>query len=103
MYALSQGDNPEFIGMLEEILLDMNASNYQVILAGDWNVYLDPDIDCMGYRDNYKTVMRERLIEFMSTWQQVDIWRIHKPDSERYTWRRINPLQQSRLDQILCS
>ena len=46
--------------MLEEILLDMNASNCQVILAGDFKVYLDPDIDCMGYRDkNYKPVMRE--------------------------------------------
>ena len=74
--------------MLAEISLDMTASNYQVILAGDWNMYLDPDIDCTGYRDKkYKTVMRERLIRFMNTWQLVDIRRIHKPDTKRYTWR----------------
>ena len=73
--------------MLEEILLDMNASTYEVILAGDWNICLDPDIDCTGYRDkNYKTVMRERLVQFMNTWQLVDIWRIHKPDTKKYTW-----------------
>ena len=74
MYAPSQGDGPVFISMLEEILLDMNASTYEVILAGDWNICLDPDIDCTGYRDkNYKTVMRERLVQFMNTWRLVDI------------------------------
>ena len=52
----------QFMKMLEERLLHVNASNCQVIPAGDWNVYLGPDIDCMGYR-NYKTVMCERLIE----------------------------------------
>ena len=31
--------------------------------------------------------------QFMKTRQLVGVWRIHKPDTKRYTWQRINPLQ----------
>lgn len=102
IYAPSHGDIPEFFDKIEELLLQNNYENSEIILGGDWNVFLDPDFDCCGYRQsNYKEHMRERLIAFMDKWHLTDIWRDHNPGKMRYTWRRPNPLQQSRIDFLL--
>lgn len=42
--------------------------------------------------------MREELHRLIETYDLLDIWRIHNPDSKKFTWRKVNPLVQSRLD-----
>ena len=36
-------------------------------------------------------------------WTSCDIWRVRNPNTKRYTWRRLNPLTQRRLDFFLIS
>ena len=42
---------------------------------------------------------KELLVEF----SLEDAWRIQHPKERKYTWKRLNPLQQSRIDFILIS
>lgn len=104
LYAPSHGDVPDFFDKIEEELIDIYTGSEIMIFGGDYNVFLDEDIDCMGYNQKkYKNNMRDRIFELMSKWQLIDIWREQHSDSHNYTWRRINPLQQSRLDYFLIS
>ena len=44
------------------------------------------------------------IIEHLGNVLQLnDIWRLLHPDIEQFTWRRLNPLSQSRIDYYLIS
>ena len=49
LYAPSHGDVPDFFDKIEEELIDIYTGSEIMIFGGDYNVFLDEDIDCMGY------------------------------------------------------
>lgn len=94
-------DNPAFYNSLKECISEIECPN--IILAGDWNLVLDPTRDYQNYRHNNNPRAQEAVEQMMSQLDLFDIWRELNPDCCRYTWRRTNPFQQSRLDFFLIS
>ena len=46
--ALINRDTPEFYSNIGEKLI--NFANNNVIIVGDWNLLLKPEIDCLNYK-----------------------------------------------------
>ena len=75
----------------------LNASDCKILLGGDFNVTLDPALDCLGGNPSLKESVKF-LEDIMMENDLVDIWRIRNPDNKKITWRQKNPLIQRRLD-----
>ena len=66
------------------------------ILAGDFNIHLSAlDVQNCRFR---VTQAAGALGQLLNDLNLVDIWRDRFPNKRRYTWRRVNPVQQSRID-----
>ena len=93
-----------FFQTLSELIYDegYNDFDYKIILGGDWNVTMDPDLDCSGgnpvLKDSVKCVE-----DIMLNYDLVDIWRIRNPNSKKFSWRQKSPIIQRRLDYWLIS
>ena len=94
-------DDPNFYNELKE-----KIKNYQIndiIAVGDWNIAMDPDLDCQNYVKINNPKAREALEDMSVDLGLADVWRENNPDLRRYTWRKPTPLKQSRLDFFLLS
>lgn len=94
-------DEPEFYGKIKDRLINLEAPN--IIMAGDFNLVLDPSRDYYNYKHVNNPRARQAVDEMTQELDLCDIWRELNPDCLRYTWRRHNPFQQSRLDFFLIS
>ena len=94
-------DEPDFYRQLYKVLADMNVHN--IIIAGDWNLVLDPSRDYQNYKHINNPKSKEVVEEIIEHLDLNDIWRELNPEARRFTWRRTNPFQQSRLDFFLIS
>ena len=87
-----------FLSKLSEELKDfVTDEDKSVVIGGDFNVILDPDLDGRGGNKKKKDSVRyveDMIIEH----DLVDIWRIGNPTDTRFTWRQKSPLIQRRLD-----
>ena len=64
---------------------------------------LDPTLDYCSYKHQNNVKAQEKVEEIIAGYCLVDIWRELNPQIQRFTWRRANPLQQSRPDFFLMS
>ena len=100
-------DNPkeqkQFITTLKEKLTSYQEGN--LIIAGDFNVCLNPTVDKSGGRNETPSDYAKLMISFMEEFDLIDIWRIRNPDTRRYTWRQRTKagVVHSRLDILLVS
>ena len=95
-------DDPHFYVTLNNKINQLKIPN--LIIAGDWNLVLDPVKDYDNYKKtDHNVKAREKVDELIEDYCLVDIWRELNPEMRRFTWRRVNPLQQSRLDFFLMS
>ena len=67
-----------------------NNLDKKLIIGGDFNL-------CLKSIDNSKNILkkskaRDDVIKMMETYNLLDIWRIHHPDTKRFSWRRNNPI-----------
>ena len=76
---------------------EQSASNCKILHGGDFNVTLDPALDCSGGNPSLKESVKF-LEDIMMENDLVDIWRIRNPDNKNFTWRQKNPIIQRRLD-----
>ena len=95
----NQSKKCEFLDCVREILSCYSSHN--IILVGDFNIRL-------GWQDSSNdrfTVTRasKKLNDILDEFILDDSWRIHHPGTRQYTWRRRNPLQQSRIDYVFVS
>ena len=95
-------DKPDFFVQVENVILDCGSTE-NLILAGDWNLVLNFDIDCFNYRRQNNVKASEKVTDLMYSYDLFDVWRQMNPETRRYTWRRSTPHQQSRLDFFLIS
>ena len=77
--------------------------NFYIKLNENWNLDLDPTIDYCNYKRTNNVKAQEKVEEIIADHCLVDIWRELNPQLQRFTWRRTNPFQQSRLDFFLIS
>ena len=93
-----------FFQTLSELIYDegYNDSDYKIILGEDWNVTMDPDLDCSGGNPVLKDSVKY-VEDIMLNYDLVDIWRIRNPNSKKFSWRQKSPIIQRRLDYWLIS
>lgn len=94
-------DDPDFYVNLNEKIKQFAPDN--IIMGGDWNLVLDFDLDYYNYKHNNNAKAQEKVEQIMIDLDLTDIWRDLNPELKRFTWRRNNPIQQSRLDFFLIS
>ena len=51
----------------------------------------------------YRARSRKKIIDFMNSYDLVDVYRTLHKDTIKYSWRRFNSIQRSRLDYFLVS
>ena len=102
IYGPSEGDKPEFFTKIFDLI--ENIGNRQILIAGDWNVILNPSLDAQNYRSfNNRPRSRKLILDKINDLNLNDIFREVYPDKKLYTWRRFHTIQQSRLDYFLIS
>ena len=93
------GPNPDSPSLFKKIIKHLKeVGNSDYIICGDFNLVLDPYIDCSNYKNINNPKSRELLLDYMETNDIIDPFRESNPQLKRYTWRRRNPLKQARLD-----
>ena len=78
-------DNREFY---EEVTNNVKDSENPIIIAGDFNMVLDPDIDCKDYININNHRARDQVLSLMIECNLIDSWRELNLEARRYTWRR---------------
>ena len=80
-----------------------------VILAGDINLVIDPDMDCKGYSHIWFPKKRKLINDWMANDTYIDTFRDLYPDKREYSWTPYTDDQvkkgkkQSRIDVIFTS
>ncbi len=95
-------DNPDFfkecINMIEQF------ENNSKIIAGDFNLVMDLDMDKKGGLPRTHFKSRDILKTYMEEVELVDIWREQNPDTRKYTWHKLKPSPIfCRLDMFIVS
>lgn len=108
IYAPNTEDQQlHFYGHLKNLMRNKLSTQDKIILAGDFNLICNPDLDRKGgvpleQSNNRKQILK--ILEDIKDYMEIhDIWRTKNPQSQRFTWRRSNPIVKSRLDYWLTS
>ena len=103
MYGPNE-DNPNFFKtvVLAETEKLQNSSDF-TILAGDWNLVLNQEIDTFGYKNENNQNARKVLQEGMEKLGFIDIFREFYPQKRRFSWRKFGCTKKARLDFFLIS
>ena len=97
IYAPTQDLEYEQLNFFTELLSDVEENiDKKIIIGGDLNLCLKPIDNSNDVLKNSKA--RVQINQMLETYDLIDIWHVHHPESRRYTWRRKNPITQSRLD-----
>ena len=94
-------DEPDFYVTLNNKIKQIAPDN--IIMGGDWNLVLNSELDYYNYKHHNNIKAQEQVEQMMINLDLTDKWRDLNPELRRYTWRRNNPTQQSRLDFFLVS
>ena len=93
-------DKPKFY---KEIRQKYNAfQNDKIIICGDWNLVINPDLDTNNYLHINNPRARQEVLNMIDEEDFVDIYRVLNGDKREFTWSRRNPVRkQARLDFFL--
>ena len=94
----SQQQKVLFLSNLHK-MIGSNCTN--AIVGEDFNIQLDEDKDKGPRRRGEAS--RSSLRCMLATLRLTDIWRLQHPQLQKYTWRRPDLAQQSRIDYIFVS
>ena len=95
-------DSPDFYS--EKVFKKINEWQPDFsILAGDFNIALDPSKDTKNYIHDNNPNAREALKAKIEQNNMFDIWRELHTDESTFTWHKFNENKQSRLDYFLVS
>ena len=96
-------DKPKFYKELRQKYTSLDNDN--IIMCGDWNFVLNPDIDSNNYLHiNNPRARQEVLDNMMEEDGLLDVYRVYNEEQREFTWSRRNPVRkQARLDYFLIS
>lgn len=69
----------------------------RMIIGGDFNVILDPDLDGFGGKPKLKESAKQ-IENVCLLHDSVDVWRVRNTEMKRFTRRQKTPIIQRRLD-----
>ena len=97
-------DDPAFYEyVMSKVLL---FSNTNIIIVGDWNLLLNPEIDGLNYKHINNPKARLQVLKIMNDLNLFDVWREENLDKKIFTWKRKieqGLIQMGRLDFFLVS
>ena len=64
-------DNPDFFYVIKNKIEDFGTQN--VVVGGDWNLVLNPNLDYCNYKNIKNAKAREKLIDIMTDLQLTDV------------------------------
>ena len=101
VYNYNIDDTEVFVTLKDQVMKVKDVDYF--ILAGDFNLALDPTVDRYGGGQlNIHTT--QYLRQLMEDFELIDMWRNRHPNDVQYSWERSAPkYTASRLDYILCS
>ena len=89
----------------EEVFEVLDSETYDnVVMAGDWNVFLNPKLDQKNYRnpEKYRSKTREAIQSKIRTHSLSDVYRDQNPTKTEFTFKdRVGTNTHSRLDYFL--
>ena len=97
-------DDPVFYENLRNNVIKFN--NNDVLIVGDWNLLLNPEIDGYNYKHVNNPKARYQVLRLMNDLNLFDVWREENQEEKKFTWRRKiqnQRLQMGRLDFFLVS
>ena len=94
-------DTPTFFQNVN-VLIEENTMDH-IVVCGDFNLVLNPKINCSNYVGINNPNARQTLTETLNTYNLKDAFRYFNPDISRFTWCRTNPIKQARLDYYIVS
>ena len=97
-------DDPAFYEKLNSTI--GNFGNADIIAVGDWNLLLNPVVDCVNYKHINNPNARLKVLKLMSDLNLYDVWREENEEKRTYTWKRklqSGLIQMGRLDFFLVS
>ena len=97
------GPNRDDPGFYEEMTNNVKYSENLIIIVGDFNMVLDPDVDCKDYINISNPMALEQILNLMIKSNLKDSWRELNQEAREYTWRRKSSTKQARLDFFLIS
>ena len=74
-----------------------------IIAGGDFNIFFDDSLDCLGGNPKIKQKSVDIVKDIMLANELTDVWRMRHPGKKRFTWRQPNSTIQRRLDFWLIS
>ena len=100
VYAPTQRQGQQQVDFFDSIKEAMNNLSIEdandVIMAGDFNIHLSA-LDLQNCR--FRVTQAAKVLgQLLTELNLVDAWRDRFPDRRQYTWRRVNPVQQSRIN-----
>ena len=94
-------DQCEFLDTFRSKMVDFIGEN--ILIGGDFNMTLNPNIDKSGGREEGPSKYRDGLMEFIEELGLIDIWRSKNPGVKHFTWSSGDGSIKSRLDFWLIS
>ena len=74
-------------------------NNDNIIVCGDWNLVINPDLDTNNYLQINNPRARQEVLNLIEEEGFFDIYRVFHEEKRGYTWSRRNPVRkQARLD-----
>ena len=80
-----------------------NVDVDHVIIGGDMNFIINPEVDCFNYARENNINARKTFLQMADENNLIDIWREMNPSERKYTWTRTNPYKCGRLDMFFIS
>lgn len=93
-------DSPEFY---HNICSKIQHKENACFICGDFNLVLNPDIDCLNYVNVNNPKARDKVINMIFDLDLIDVWREDHLEEKKYTWLKKNPIKRARLDFFLIS
>ena len=72
------------------LILD-ELGNEHIIMCGDFNLVLEPEIDTENYQHVNNPNARNKLLEIIENKNLIDAYRQLHETEPRFTWRKLNP------------
>ena len=77
---------PQFFESIQAHIDDMQCTN--IIWCGDFNLVLNPDLDCYNYKCVNNPKARNKVLELIKSNGYVDPFRQLYENPRRYSWRK---------------
>ena len=94
VYGPSVGDNPDFFENVFNLVNQLG--NDLVIMGGDWNCILNPNLDARNYTNanNLRPRTRTKISDLMSDFDLVDVFRKMYPEKKHILGENLDQLNK---------